>query len=98
MRLPLHPHNLGLQIWLELGAVGAYLIAMVAAAAAWTCAVTKRASRFANAATAATATALFLISSLSFGAWQDWWTAVSALAFVLVLFVRRLPANAGAAA
>jgi exopolysaccharide production protein ExoQ len=70
--ISVHPHNAALQIWLELGAVGAALSALLIAAT-----VLKLArpdvDRFAQAtATAAIATS-FAVASLSFSIWQSWW-------------------------
>jgi hypothetical protein len=76
----LHPHNVPLQIWMELGAIGA-----VAAAAFWGLALT-RLSRptpsLAAAATAASA-AVYLLFGVNFGVWQEWWLALGALVAML---------------
>ncbi|MBX9701023.1 MAG: polymerase, partial [Acetobacteraceae bacterium] len=73
--LPLHPHNGALQLWLELGVVGAGLGALLALLLAW------RAGRLARpeVATAmlASAAVTFL---LSFGTWQEWWVGAQLLA------------------
>lgn len=62
--LPLHPHNAFLQVWLELGAVGAALAAFIL----W------RAPTYARTPVALgyAATALTLASS-AYGLWQAWW-------------------------
>jgi O-antigen ligase len=76
----LHPHNHPLQIWLELGAVGA-----IAAAAFWWAALSRlsRPDRdLATAATAACATA-YLLFGVNFGIWQDWWLSLGALVAVV---------------
>lgn len=72
-RLPLHPHNAALQVWLELGAVGAVLAAALAASV-------MLAARSPAALGAATAGAV--TGALSFGAWQPWWIASLLLAAV----------------
>ncbi|MFN3449329.1 MAG: O-antigen ligase family protein [Roseococcus sp.] len=73
--LPLHPHNAALQVWLELGAVGAAL----AAALAWLLGVA--AARAPCPAAAAGALASGAVTAmLSFGAWQAWWIAAGLLA------------------
>jgi len=64
--LPLHPHNGPLQLWLELGAIGAVL---GAALLAWL------ARNAASAAQAAALTAMLVVGSVSFGLWQGWWMA-----------------------
>jgi O-antigen ligase len=79
-RLPLHPHNAALQVWLELGLVGGVLAAALVVAillgAATPAAI--------GAAVAGAAT-----SQLSFGVWQPWWIATLVLAAVLAYIQRR---------
>ena len=71
--LPLHPHNLALQVWLELGAVGALLVALLLALLA-------RAAR--SSAACGCFAAGLVIAMLSYGAWQYWWVAGLLLAGV----------------
>lgn len=78
-RLPLHPHSAPLQVWLELGAVGAVLAAALAAALLLGAAATPVAGPALGAAVSAAVTAL-----LSFGAWQPWWVASLLLAAAAV--------------
>jgi O-antigen ligase len=88
----LHPHNNPLQIWLELGAIGA-----VAAAAFWGVALSRlsRPDRdLGAAATAACATA-YLLFGVNFGVWQDWWLGLGAL--VAMLAVMNAPPRPAAA-
>ncbi|MDO9712271.1 O-antigen ligase family protein [Paracraurococcus lichenis] len=80
--LPLHPHNLALQLWLELGLPGALLgaaLALLLGLAA------------ARAARPAVATAVLAAGSvtamLSFGAWQEWWVGAELLALAAVAAV-----------
>lgn len=77
----LHPHDTALQVWLELGAVGAVL-----AAAFWWLAIRRlarpRPEMAAIAVTAAT-TVFLLFSALNFGAWQEWWLALGGLVATL---------------
>ena len=73
----LHPHNGALQVWLELGAVGA-----VAAAAFWGVTLLRlsRPSRDpVLSATAGCAAAYLLFGAINFGIWQEWWIAIGAL-------------------
>jgi O-antigen ligase len=73
----LHPHDNALQLWLELGAVGAVL-----AAAFWWIVLNRlRRDRPdpAVAAVAASAAVYLLFGALNFGAWQDWWLSLGAL-------------------
>jgi O-antigen ligase len=73
--LPLHPHNGALQIWLELGAIGA----LIAAGLAWTLGSAVARSPCPPAAAGALASAA-ITALLSFGAWQAWWIAAMLLA------------------
>ncbi|WP_309606124.1 O-antigen ligase family protein [Phenylobacterium sp.] len=84
----LHPHNIPLQIWLELGAVGA-----VAAAAFWGLVLwrlSRSAPSLAAAATAASAT-VYLLFGVNFGVWQEWWLALGSM--VVMLGVMNMPAD-----
>ena len=70
--LPLHPHNVTLQIWLELGIPGAALLALFGVrlwlalgAAAW--------PRPYAAAVVGSLVAAFTVSLGSYGLWQEWW-------------------------
>jgi len=85
--MPLHPHNAALQVWLELGLIGAVLFAALCAFIPVTC---QRAawSRRSMAAALATFTAAYVIAMLSFSLWQSRWHAmlwlVAASAIVLL--------------
>lgn len=82
----LHPHDAALQIWMELGLIGA-----VAAAIVWAAIFTglsRPARSPAAAASAAAAAAYLVFGAVSFGVWQEWWLglgALTALACILVL-------------
>jgi hypothetical protein len=78
-RLPLHTHNNALQVWLELGAVGAGIAAALAAIAM----LAAGASPVAPAALGA-AVAGAITGQLSFGAWQAWWIASVVLVVVVI--------------
>ncbi len=87
--IPLHPHDFALQVWLELGAGGAVL-----AAAFWwlvflRCAGLRARDPALGAAAAAGAAAYLVIGALSFGAWQEWWLALGALAAATVAWSAR---------
>jgi O-antigen ligase len=71
--LPLHPHNLALQVWLELGAIGAALMALLLALVALACRSPAACGAFA---------AGLVIAMLSYGAWQYWWVSGLLLAAV----------------
>ncbi|MGE5270332.1 MAG: O-antigen ligase family protein [Thiohalocapsa sp.] len=86
--LPLHPHDAALQVWLELGAPGAALFALLAAllwlrlaAAAW--------PRLYAAAAGGSCAAAFAIALEGWGIWQEWWLATLALALFAVLVMAR---------
>jgi O-antigen ligase len=86
--IKLHPHNNPLQVWMELGAVGAVL-----AAAFWGVALTRLsrpAPSLAAAATAACA-AVYLLFGVNFGVWQEWWLGLGAL--VAMLAVMNVPSR-----
>ncbi|MFZ4604249.1 MAG: O-antigen ligase family protein [Caulobacterales bacterium] len=84
--IPLPPHNLGLQLWLEGGAPA------VLVAAALALLVGERAARGADRATmraiASLGAAWTTFAALSFGAWQEWWIASFAAAVALVALNR----------
>ena len=72
--LPLHPHNAAIQIWLELGGVGALMFALFVVM------MTRKASEHSNEAISrALLVAGWLsgitIAHLSYGIWQYWWIA-----------------------
>lgn len=72
--LPLHPHSLGLQLWLELGGIGV-LLAMGVLIAIGREIASFAADRFLCAALAGSLAIPWFIASVSFGAWQSWWIA-----------------------
>ena len=86
-RLPLHPHNGAMQIWLELGFPGALLMAMLAALAGYR--ATSRPGRHAPAMAAGLVTTAFLIWLLSYGIWQSWWVSTFMLVGLLAVPSRR---------
>jgi len=70
--MPLHPHNGPLQVWLELGAIGAVLLATTLALAVRRLYARARDGAAVLAATAWGLTAT-IIACLSYGLWQSWW-------------------------
>ena len=75
--MPLHPHNGALQLWLELGGIGALLGAVLLLALGYA------ASRSAVPAVGAGMLASAAVTGmLSFGLWQAWWVASLLLAMV----------------
>jgi len=80
--LGLHPHNVGVQLWLELGAIGGALGGAIVGGIA---AAVFRRSRAADRAIGGFALAAALtFALLSFGAWQGWWLGLLALTAALV--------------
>lgn len=87
-RLPLHPHNIPLQIWLDLGALGA----LAGAVLAWLMgAAVARAQPLAGA-TGAFGAAI-LVGLLSYGAWQEWWIGLLLILAATVAARTRLTAG-----
>ncbi|HEX5379335.1 MAG TPA: O-antigen ligase family protein [Phenylobacterium sp.] len=86
----LHPHDAALQIWLELGLIGA-----VSAAVLWVAILAGQGrSRRDPAAAAACGCALAYLTfnAVSFGVWQEWWLALGALACCACAVLHRRPA------
>lgn len=79
-RLPLHPHNGPLQVWLELGLVGAVLAAGLV--------VTLAAAARHRPASMGALVAAAVVGCLSYGVWQGWWIA---LLLVLIAAANGLP-------
>jgi exopolysaccharide production protein ExoQ len=71
LALPLHPHNLFLQVWVELGGIGALI--MLAGALVLVSRLS-RSPRTGPVGLAMLAGAL-VVGASSFGAWQAWWLA-----------------------
>ena len=89
--MPLHPHNGALQVWVELGAVGALIAALItmvplARLAGRNLPSLDRAAGLASLAAAAVEV------SLSYGVWQSWWVAALWLAAGFVAAARAAPA------
>lgn len=88
--LPLHPHNGALQVWLELGVIGAVLVA------AWAWLAFQRTAgheltRSAIAVRAGAATSYLVYGLISYGIWQSWWISLAWLvSAVAVLPAREL--------
>lgn len=86
-----HPHNGVLQIWLELGLIGALLAALI-----WVL-VTRKVRWFRSAdqpALIAGLGAFLVVLSVSHGLWQSWWlNAAFGVAALTLLFARRASAE-----
>ena len=89
--IALHPHDGPLQVWLELGALGALL-----AAAFWWLALSALSDKKPDVARAATAGSLavyLLFGGVNFGIWQEWWLALGALVAVFAATLGSLRAQ-----
>jgi exopolysaccharide production protein ExoQ len=88
--LPLHPHSLWLQVWLELGLVGVVLVLTLVGALVDRISAS-RAGPMVAATTAATVVSYLVVGNISFGAWQNWWLAISwlGLGFIVALVPRQ---------
>ena len=81
-RLPLHPHNGALQVWLELGVPGALLTAALLVLVALRAgSVTDPGDRAVALGLLSTVVPIWLFS---FGIWQGWWLGV--MTFAVLLF------------
>lgn len=90
----LHPHDAALQVWLELGVIGA-----AAATVFWVTVFHRQERRSPDlGAVAGTAAAVSYLTfaAVSFGVWQEWWLALGALAVVATASAQRLAAVARA--
>jgi len=77
--MPLHPHNAALQVWLELGGVGALLLALLCGAIPVAVGRTGR-PRASVAAGLAMYSTAYVLAMLSFSLWQSRWHALLWLA------------------
>ncbi|MDZ5649113.1 O-antigen ligase family protein [Nitrospirillum sp. BR 11828] len=68
--IPLHPHNIFLQVLLELGVVGSVLHTWLGAGLAL---ATRRLPAYAQATALAAIAATIAVGCFSYGAWQTWW-------------------------
>ncbi|HRO50681.1 MAG TPA: O-antigen ligase family protein [Hyphomicrobium sp.] len=85
-----HPHNAPLQVWFELGFIGALFAALLAIFALR--AIERLPVERLGAATA-TAAAAFTISSVSHGAWQSWWFCLIGLVAATYAMLPTRPAD-----
>ena len=86
--IPLHPHDAALQIWLELGAVGAGLVATFFAWMFVRIELLRLRDPPLAAAAAGSLCGYLVIGALSFGVWQEWWLALGALTLVVFAALR----------
>ncbi len=91
--LPLHPHDAALQLWLELGAPAAALLALLVgllwlrlAAAPW--------PRLYTAAAGGSLAATLFVALAGWGIWQEWWLGTLALALFATIMMARAAGDA----
>lgn len=72
-KIPLHTHDFAIQLWLELGFLGALFGGLFWAFLFW---------REHRAIPLAMAVVFLFISAVSFGVWQEWWIALGILGLV----------------
>jgi O-antigen ligase len=80
--IPLHTHNAQLQLWLELGAIGAALAGIFFCWLAYGVVRISERSRGEAAMAAGALVSYLVIGALSFGVWQEWWLGLGALTLV----------------
>lgn len=80
--IPLHTHNAALQLWLELGSIGAALAAAFFAWILYRILGWIEADRRDGAMATGSLVAYVVIGGLSFGVWQEWWLALGAIAAI----------------
>jgi hypothetical protein len=83
-----HPHNMFLQVWAEMGAIGAALLGAALVAAAMRMPQPGRIGAAGMLAAALTAHAA-MIAMVSFDLWNDWWWSVCCLLATGAVLVRR---------
>ncbi len=95
-QLPLHPHNMALQWWLELGLPGAAIGATILF---WLFHLIPRVAldRIEEGLLAGQLTAGAMIAALSYGAWQSWWLSTLAIALTLTTAALHIMPNPSAA-
>ena len=91
--LPLHPHNAALQLWLELGAPGAVIFALLIGSAWLALAAAEWPRLFAAAAAGSLATG-FVATFATYGIWEEWWQGTLWFSLFVVLVMARVAGDA----
>lgn len=89
--IPLHTHNAQLQLWLELGAIGAALAGVFFCWLAYGVMRISERSRGEAAMAAGALVSYLVIGGLSFGVWQEWWLGLGALTLIACGLARSIP-------
>jgi exopolysaccharide production protein ExoQ len=87
--MPLHPHNAALQLWLELGPLGAVLFALLAAGL-WDALALARWPPVYSAGAGAALTAALVSCSASYGIWEEWWLGSLWFCVFVILVMARI--------
>lgn len=82
--IPLHPHSAPLQIWYELGLVGALLLAAILVSGGLYLRRTLGQHRAIAASAAAALTAIGFVAFIGYGVWQEWWIATMCICATLI--------------
>jgi O-antigen ligase len=82
--IPVHPHSASLQIWHDLGFVGALLAAALIAYGGWRLASTFAHDKLSGGAAAAVLAMFGLMANIGWSVWQEWWMATLLLAAALI--------------
>lgn len=92
--MPLHPHNLVLQVWLELGAVGLAGAILILTGVVTALRRATAGDPVRRAFLAASLATFLFIALMSYGVWQNWWLATGWLAAAVNLaLVGRSPST-----
>ena len=87
-QMPLHPHDAALQAWLELGAPGAVLLALLVGLL-WLSLAEMTWPRLYAAAAGGSLTAASTVGLSGWGVWQEWWLGTLSLALFAILVMAR---------
>lgn len=87
-----HPHSAPLQLWAELGVMGALVVAiMLGAIVRHICAVSPRQEdAWGQRLMLASVAGWVLVSSVSYGIWQGWWMATMVTIPLMFAIIRRM--------
>jgi hypothetical protein len=82
--IPVHPHSASLQVWHDLGLVGALLAAALLVYGGLSLSRAFAQDRFAGAATAAVLVMCGLMANVGWSLWQEWWISTLLLMAALI--------------
>lgn len=82
--IPVHPHSASLQVWHDLGLIGALISAALLAYGGWRLSRAFANDRYAGAATGAVLAMFGLMANVGWSLWQEWWMATLLLTAALI--------------